>query len=323
MIDKVSSLEETVKLQKDQICALEEQITQIMVEPINYRSRGVSRDQAEGGQGEQMTSESRTPPKPPQSEDDTTKPPPTYAAMAKIGETKIGGTQRQKLGPGSQNGSSQQPISQRESSNTEDEPFRHSVRERKNIQRGNVGFRAAVKMKDIRGSSTNAFCISSTSQTQTKSYLVYVGNLDVGTTEENLRKHLLTVKVKDVADVISLRGKQSHRHVSFCISFNNENSMRKVLVFEPTLWPVGVVVRPFHPSKRQMKSRPQPRHLRYQKRRKLVNPSWHNRFESLSHDGSQGYDWGERIPSHYGHRYNYEHYGNCDAREDYDQWYRS
>ena len=233
MIDKVSSLEETVKLQKDQICALEEQITQIMVEPINYGSRGVSRDQAEGGQREQMTSEPRTPPKPPQSEDDTTKPPPTYVAVAKIGETKIGGTQRQKLGPGSQNGSSQQPISQRESSNTEGEPFRHSVRERKNIQRGNVGLRAAVKMKDIRGSSTNAFCISSTSQAQNKSYLVYVGNLDVGTTEENLRKHLLTVKVKDVADVISLRGKQSHRHVSFCISFNNENSMRKV--FEPTL----------------------------------------------------------------------------------------
>ena len=297
--DKVSSLEGTVKLQSAKIESLENQPTQTKLElvksKVNTNPKEISMDQIEDGQGEQLETELGTLPNPSQSDDDTPKVnPPTYAAAVR-NETEVeenDGDERQIVIPESQRAPSHKPSTALPGRNNEDPPFRHSANERKNIQRGKVNLRAAVRQGSVRCSSNRDFHISAANQDNKGSYLVYVGNLQVDTMEETLRKHLSTVKIKDVADIISLKGRNSDKSTAFCVSFNNESEMGKM--FQDKLWPLGVKVRPFYPSKRYSNnSRPQQHQIR-------IRPSyansrlWHNKFKVLQYNQSRrnkGHEW--------------------------------
>ena len=131
----------------------------------------------------------------------------------------------------------------------ENDGFRYSSYERKNILRGTRGLRAATSQRDIRGSSTGAHKISAVSESIDGPFLIYVGKLAACTTSTLLREHLVENNINDIADVICLNNRYGKTESSFCISVNSQESMN--IAFKPRCWPTGVVVRPFRPSRRQ------------------------------------------------------------------------
>ena len=128
----------------------------------------------------------------------------------------------------------------------DEDGFRHTTKERKEIKRGKLPLRAATGHTDVTGTSTGSHGISASLQGQNAPYLIYVGRLNPHTTTEQLREHMHAVGITDIADVLELNQK-SNVQKSFCVSVNGANS--KDRAFEANLWPVGVIVRPFRPSK--------------------------------------------------------------------------
>jgi hypothetical protein len=258
--DKIRSLEETSKKQNDRILVLEDQVTNILISPLSAprdqsHPKDGSKDQAEGGvagqpqtAGQAIQTDLATPP---QLDDDPPFPPPPYhtATTDDLAERASDATQRQNTVNPEPQGAPSQQTTTNQLVNPSDTDFRHTSRQRKNIQKGQIGLRSAVPHTDIRGTSSNTYCISAAGQSSTNTFLVYVGNLDVGTTDQDLRRHISTQGITDVSDVISLKGKYSSKQASFCVSFNNASDMKKM--FQADIWPIGVIIRPFRPSNRQ------------------------------------------------------------------------
>ena len=126
--------------------------------------------------------------------------------------------------------------------------FRHSSQERKNILRGSVRVNGANNQKDIQGASNSNHRIKAAVQNSVVSnILVYVGKLAPNTTCDDVRCHLNDVNIDNVSDVMILNGIGRSQECYFCVSLDNEESMKKM--FNPIIWPSGTVVRPFRPAR--------------------------------------------------------------------------
>lgn len=257
--EKVKNLEATVQSQQERLIALEALSTNAQIEHLDNMQRNVvptegSTDQAEGvvvGQPEAATP--GTQPTAPQPGDDLQQHFDTYSAAVSQPRANDGARMQDNV-PGPQ-GAPSTPADEPNQA-TADEGFRHSAKERKNIRRGGTGLHAAVNRRDIHGTSTGQHRVSAAGQSGPSTYLVYAGKLAANTTCDDLRCHLNDVGIQDIADVMNLNGRNRARESSFCISINSKSSMEKA--FCPELWPTGVIVREFRPSKgsnkRQTKS---------------------------------------------------------------------
>ena len=338
--DRIKSLEDSSKTQNDRIIELEKQVTNARLQSIlvprdHSNSQDGSMDQADGGVDELNGAEPRILPPPPPAEDDPPFPPPSYdiATNDVTDERATDAAVRQNSNPRSPRARSQQErAKQGNPLIIPEEEFRHSSTERKRIQKGNIGLRAAVSQNDIRGTSENQHCISAAKQSPNNTLLVYVGNLDTATSEKDLRKHLANMQIQNVSDVIKLTGKYSSRYASFCVSCNSETEMKNM--FNTELWPMGVLVRPFRPSRRRLNfSKPtgnswrnptKPRQPQRHNMRKSKNnrDTGKNRFEVLQ-DGYQSRhedrdDWGYNVVDGKGNHYDpyaneYRIYNSHDA----------
>ena len=83
-----------------------------------------------------------------------------------------------------------------------------------------------MNQQDIRKTSKNNHCISAAGQNTTGTYLVYVGNLAIETSEFEISKHLSSLDI--MSDVIRLNGKSPTKQTSFCVSVSDGSDMNKV-----------------------------------------------------------------------------------------------
>ena len=184
--------------------------------------------------------------------------------------------------------------------------FRHSTWQRKNILKGGQ-VKSIVNQPEVKGTSHNNFdikaCVSETSGI----YAVYVGKLQHSSTTEKIRAHLNKVKIGGVADVISLNNRPNKTEASFCVSLNDEESAKKI--FNPSLWPSEVLVRPFRPSRGKYRSS-RYRHTKqgyrqqhydgYRDTRKYNRSEYEDRYEDQRYCRD---DWEDYRYSDYGRRY--------------------
>ena len=275
---EVKQLEEIVKEQNSKISALElEQSKKTLVESGTRYESGF-KDQAEGELA-QNSSESQ-----PISSQPGDKP-------SKVNTFKEVLVQRQDK----QNG---QDIRDEGSEGA----FQHTSQQRRNILKGAQG--KAVPKEDIKGDSTESFKIKAAFQSASQTYLIYVGRLQRDTTTQMIREHLKDIQVRDVADVISLDNRQNRSEASFCVSVNSEASMDKM--FQRSLWPVDILVRPFRSGRRSQDNQASHRsdsreseggHRRYHYRHE-DEPCRENRYSSKRDAGHWRRDW------HHGHDQN-------------------
>lgn len=253
--DNVRKLQETVKAQENRIMVLETQVTVDQIKSLgastNTSTQNRSRDQAEGGVPEQPhRADPGTQVPVPQPGDDQQQRPASQPQAAASGDDANGGAPgQQHVNPGPQGAPPHLADNATHPNGGEDADFRHSARERKDILRGNIGIMAAVQQNDIRGSSKRAHCISAVKQSTAGTHLVYVGGLSPDTTANDLRRHLSSVNITNIADVIDLKGKYRSKQASFCVSFDNVNAMQNA--FKCEFWPEGVHVRTFRAGGRR------------------------------------------------------------------------
>jgi hypothetical protein len=114
---------------------------------------------------------------------------------------------------------------------TQDAPFRHTRRDRKNI------LRKSRVMSHVQAAPK-------ISKVQSETCLVYVGKLKTDTTEKAVRAHLHEIGIdhEDVADILRLNNK-NRDYASFCISINTNES--EAVALRRSNWPSGVAVRKF------------------------------------------------------------------------------
>jgi hypothetical protein len=284
--DKVNKLEKTVKSQNDRIAILEGNATNAQMNTLgrlDNKSRRGARDQAEGGVAEQPATGAEpgpqaAPSQPGDAPSDKTQINKVVQERVAIGEAQRKPTQN----PGPQGAPPQQAVNPNPGGEAvEDGGFRHTTQERRNIQRGQHRLRAAATdQADVQGTSTENHRISAAPQSGR--HLVYVGKLSPNTTNALIRQHLHDNNITDIADVVCLTNRFPSSEVSFCVSLDNEASMNKM--FESNMWPLGVVIRPFRPSR--------PRRSNY--RGTQNGRSWqqrgprHPRLQDYDNDGPKG-----------------------------------
>ncbi len=126
-------------------------------------------------------------------------------------------------------------------SQTDSTGFRLSGRERKRLRKGNIKTQNANK-KPITGSAMGALRIKAASQNASPTRAVYVGNLDRGTTTDDIRAHLGDVAARGISDVLLLSN-DGARAASFCVTVDNQEAENAL--FQPSVWPEGTRVRAY------------------------------------------------------------------------------
>ena len=109
--------------------------------------------------------------------------------------------------------------------------FRHSNKERKNILKKP---RVLPRLKAV-----------SQTDRKKKTFLVYVGRAEPGTSIEVIRSYLVEIGIAkdDIADILKLNSRNGH-YDSFCVSLNS--AMAEKIALETNNWPYGITIRKFH-----------------------------------------------------------------------------
>ena len=111
--------------------------------------------------------------------------------------------------------------------------FRHSNKERKNILKKP---RVLPRLKAV-----------SQTDRKKKTFLVYVGRAEPGTSIEVIHSYLVEIGIAkdDIADILKLNSRNGH-YDSFCVSLNS--AMAEKIALETNNWPYGITIRKFHRS---------------------------------------------------------------------------
>ena len=129
--------------------------------------------------------------------------------------------------------------------------FRHTQSYRKKLVNGKINSTQSTKKVNITGTSQNFFRVMSAENrpstqrsSDSSTCLLYVGRLAQGTSEDDLRAHLIDSGVSNdkTADVIKLKTRKSLES-SFCISLCDSETEN--IIYDSNKWPEGVRVRPF------------------------------------------------------------------------------
>lgn len=84
---------------------------------------------------------------------------------------------------------------------------------------------------------------------------IYVGQVDPGHSEEDIREHLRSMGVCEQVLVTTLSHKQTYRSFKVCVPSSDLKNVLNV-----NMWPRGLVIRPFRKSKESLRAAPQTRH---------------------------------------------------------------
>ena len=126
--------------------------------------------------------------------------------------------------------------------------FRHTQSYRKKLVNGKINSIHSTKKVNITGTSKKSFRVisaenppSTERSSDSSTCLLYVGRLAQGTSEDDLRAHLIDSGVSNdkIADVIKLKNRNSLES-SFCISLCDSETEK--IIYDSNKWPEGVCV---------------------------------------------------------------------------------
>ena len=340
--EKVSLLENKIQSQHDRILVLEASDTTTKIGLLIDRPTIRSKDQAEGG----VTGQPGFQEAPSQPDEDRKHSPIQRLPNAKSTDSSAGIRAPRQLvnaDPGPQDALSNPVPAQtkkkdgpvpalKDSPAQNDGPeaasqqiqcpdsgFQYSNQERRKILKGNFRQNAANGQTDIRGTSSARHRIKAAIDPSSNKYLVYVGKLALSTTCDDVRCHLSDFEINNVFDVINLNGNSRYKENSFCISLGSELAMLKV--FDPEMWPSGVVVRPFRPAKSNRRNIPygRQRGMRHNHRHpRGTNPRWTRSHQSNHVDDREENRHRLRVWNDQHHHMEDTHYGGYDYGYDYE-----